>query len=153
MDELTSIINKLKESGEMSFYEGVSEEQIDNFEKEKGVPYDVINQAYGSTSDKKQLEMFKDEYIAPGPFKNTFEKMILDAAKEGKLTSDFVSDACDKAFVRTIEECKKNKDVKNEKKTKSMAENLFRKIKVPGVNAKKQKEDVSLLKRMSKYTK
>ena len=30
MDELTSIINKLKESGEMSFYEGVSEEQIDN---------------------------------------------------------------------------------------------------------------------------
>ena len=55
MDELTSIINKLKESGEMSFYEGVSEEQIDNFEKEKGVVLPIRLREWYMFSDGGEL--------------------------------------------------------------------------------------------------
>lgn len=82
-----------------------------------------------STSDKKQISKFIKEYIAPESFKNSFEKLVLDAAREGRFTAEFALNACDRAIVMTLDECRENKDVNNEDKTRMLMKHLHRKVK------------------------
>lgn len=96
---------------------------------EKGVPYDAINKAFDATSNNKQIGLFIKEKITSIKFKQTYEKLVLGAAKEGKLGIDAALEACDKALGITLEEYEKNKDITNENNIKIMAENLHRKIK------------------------